>query len=333
MKIYTLSAQPGRSVHCKTLCRNNEAAILCLSSRLSGGWQIFDLRDMELLTALQRHRHFAHAAEECGISQPAFSARISNLERHFGIAIVNRGNRFQGFTAEGEIALKWAHRLLQDADGLRQEMTAARGNLSGRLVIGVIPTALTFAARVPAMIREKHPELLIDIRSATSDEIRRDLGNYRIGAGISYIDASIEKALRVDVLYEEDYRLIMAEGMSDATGSISWRDAARLPLCLLSRTMQNRRIIEAVFSEIGVKPNTVMETNSLTAALVQLEGGNAATIIPGQMVDRLPISRSLKVLRLTDPDITRTVGLLMPERDPEPPANRVLADALLELAR
>ncbi|MEM9141051.1 MAG: LysR family transcriptional regulator, partial [Pseudomonadota bacterium] len=57
-----------------------------------------DLRDMELLAALARNRHFARAATECGISQPAFSARIRNMELDLGAAIVQRGNRFVGFT-------------------------------------------------------------------------------------------------------------------------------------------------------------------------------------------------------------------------------------------
>ena len=76
-----------------------------------------DLRDMQILTALARHKHFARAAEECGISQSAFSARISNLETEFGAPIVQRGNRFLGFTPEGEIVLKWARRLLAGFPG------------------------------------------------------------------------------------------------------------------------------------------------------------------------------------------------------------------------
>ena len=51
-----------------------------------------DLRDMQLLAALARKNHFARAAEECGISQSAFSARIRNLEVEVGAPIVKRGN-------------------------------------------------------------------------------------------------------------------------------------------------------------------------------------------------------------------------------------------------
>ena len=86
-----------------------------------------DLRDMQLLAALARHKHFARAADDCGISQPAFSARIRNLETSLKVPIVKRGNRFIGFTQEGEIVLRWAHKLLADSDGLRQDIENARG--------------------------------------------------------------------------------------------------------------------------------------------------------------------------------------------------------------
>lgn len=49
---------------------------------------------MQLLVALARHRHFARAARDVGISQPAFSMRIRKLEENLGVAIVRRGNRF-----------------------------------------------------------------------------------------------------------------------------------------------------------------------------------------------------------------------------------------------
>ena len=84
---------------------------------------MFDIRDMQLLVALERHGHFARAADDCGISQPAFSARIRNLELDLKSSIVLRGNRFMGFTPEGEIVLTWARKLLEDVDGMKQELS------------------------------------------------------------------------------------------------------------------------------------------------------------------------------------------------------------------
>ena len=46
---------------------------------------MIELKDLMLLTALARHKHFAKAAADCGMSQPAFSMRIRNLEERLGL--------------------------------------------------------------------------------------------------------------------------------------------------------------------------------------------------------------------------------------------------------
>ncbi len=291
---------------------------------------MLDLRDMELLAALARHRHFARAAEACGISQPAFSARIRNLERDLRVAIVNRGNRFQGFTPEGEIVLRWGRKMLADADGLRQEVSAATGSLKGALVIGVVPTALAFAAGLPALVAEQHPELRLELHSASSDQIRRGLQDFAFAAGITYLEGHGTEVR----LYDEEYVLVTPEALmaSDAT-SMTWAEAAALPLCLLSRAMQNRRILEAAFAEVGVVPDTRMETNALTVSWAQLRTGRMATILPRALLGEVPLPTGLRVLDLTEPTVRKPIGLVLPEREPVPPSHAVLRDLLTTLAR
>ena len=88
---------------------------------------MIELKDLQLLTALARHRHFAKAAEACHMSQPAFSMRIRSLEDKLGLSIVRRGNRFQGLTGEGQMIVDRARGILDDAKALDQEIAAARG--------------------------------------------------------------------------------------------------------------------------------------------------------------------------------------------------------------
>lgn len=84
------------------------------------------LRELEYLAALARERHFARAAAACHVSQPSLSAAIRRLEHDLGVPIVQRGRRFAGLTPEGERVLRWAHRILADAEALRQDLSAMR---------------------------------------------------------------------------------------------------------------------------------------------------------------------------------------------------------------
>lgn len=290
-----------------------------------------DLRDMQLITALARQRHFARAAEECGISQPAFSARIRNLEIELAVPIVKRGNRFMGFTREGEIALKWAQRLLADAEGLRQDISVARGTLSARLALGAVPTALAYVAQVPARLRARHPDISVQIYSMTAAQIHRGLEDFSIDAGITYLDHELPASLRAEPLYDERYVLFAPVGLAPRqSGAVSWAEAAALPLCLLTRNMRNRRILDDIFASVlGHVPEPVLETNAFTAALAQVASGVAATIAPEVLADRLPLTTGAVRLSLPEPVVPIPVGLVLADRDPAPPAVIALREALL----
>ena len=293
---------------------------------------MFDIRDMQLLVALERHGHFARAADDCGISQPAFSARIRNLELDLKSSIVLRGNRFMGFTPEGEIVLTWARKLLEDVDGMKQELTAARSVIEGSLRIGVIPTALAFAACLPAIIRVDQPKLKVEIVSASSVEIKRGLDNFSFGAGISYIEDALPPTITSSHLYDEEYVLLAPSHMvDDKKDEISWHSAADLPLCLLSKSMRNRRIIDEIFSDINVNVDPVLETNALTVSLAQVENGTAATIAPRIMVEIFGVGSNIKALDLVEPNIQKPIGLFLPHREPAPPAHTVLKNAAKQL--
>lgn len=286
---------------------------------------------MQILDALARHAHFARAADACGISQPAFSARIRNLETQLGVPLVRRGNRFMGFTGEGEIVLGWARRLLADADGLRQAVDEAKGALSGRLAIGAVPSALAYVASAPAKLRDAHPGLLIQINSLSSSQIHQGLADFSIDAGVTYLDHELPSGLTATALYEERYVLLAPSALAPRpSGAASWAEAARLPLTLLSPVMRNRRILNGVFQDaIGRTPSPVAETNAFTAVLSQVAKGELATIAPEALADTLPLPGVAR-LALTDPDVRTPIGLVIVERDPLPPAVRALRNVLAQ---
>lgn len=295
---------------------------------------MLDLRDMELLVALAQHSHFARAAESCGISQPAFSTRIRNLEQKLGAPIVNRGNRFIGFTSEGDIALRWSRRVLQDVEHMRQDVLSSQKGLIGHISVGCVPTAEPFTSRAVIALREIHPGLRVEIRSATSDQIRRSITNFALDAGVSYLETLAGSALRTEVLYEERYVLIAPKRLlPGADGELAWREAAKLPLCLMSPDMNNRRILDEIFASLGASPNTVLETNAFTAALVQAVQGHAATIAPEILLASLPLAADLAVVRLCDPEVSKPIGLVWADQEPEAPKVRAIRDAFRTASR
>ena len=287
-----------------------------------------EIRDLQLLLALAQRKHFTRAAVDCGISQPAFSARITHLEKLLGVPIVRRGNKFLGFTREGELVLKWARRLVTDVEGMRQDIENARDDLRGVLAVGVVPTALPYAASISTALRARYEHLTIQIQSLSSIQIARALNEFAIDAGITYEDTQNNGALRFDSIYQEHYVLLAPLHLAPRSkGKATWAEAAQLPLCLLSKDMRFRQIVDEVFQLAGVVAEPVMETNAFTAAMVQVSNGAAATIAPQKLVDSLFLDRDSIALELENPSVEKTIGLATLNHEPALPA----IDALREV--
>ena len=288
---------------------------------------------MEMLMALARHQHFGRAAEACGISQPSFSARIRALEHALGTPVVKRGNRFVGFTQEGEIVLRWARQLTRDRDGLLQEIAAAKGQLTGTVSIGSVPSALPFVARLPAVLQVREPGLRLRIRAASSVETRRGLEDLSLDAGVTYADAAMPAGIRTRPLYAETYVVLAPNGMGPGGGTITWQAAAELPLCLLSPEMRHRRIVDREFGRVGKMPVPILETNDFTAAIAQVADGTAATIAPQVLANILPPGTGFSRFTLTEPVVEEEMALVYLAQDPVPPALEAIFTAFDAIQR
>src|SRR6201987_6411019 len=168
------------------------------------------LDKLEFIIALARERHFGHAAEACGVSQPTFSAGIKQLEDMLGVLLVQRGSRFQGFPPEGERVLDWARRIVGDTRAMRQEIHGLKDQLSGEIRIAAIPTVLGMVASLTTPFRARYPEVRFRIQSCTSADVLGLLENLEVDAGLTYIENEPIGKGRTIPLYNESYRLLTA---------------------------------------------------------------------------------------------------------------------------
>jgi DNA-binding transcriptional LysR family regulator len=293
---------------------------------------MLDLRDLQCLVALSRHKHFARAAEECGMSQPAFSMRIRNLEDRLQTSIVKRGNRYLGLTGDGEMILARARRVIGEARALEDEVRAAKGEVMGVLSLGVVPTVTAFAARAAQRLRESHPGIRLKILATNALEIQQRLSDGRLDAAITYSEGVSPDLYSAEPLYDERYVLLLPETL--ATGqngaSMTWRDAAELPLVLLEPDMQNRRIIDAVFREAGAAPDVVAESNGFIAALAMAVAGMGATVLPEALVDALGPIGATRVVPLVEPELSKSISFVVSKREQHIPGVEALRQSLIE---
>jgi DNA-binding transcriptional LysR family regulator len=288
------------------------------------------LRQLEYLTALAREGHFSRAAAACKVSQPALSAGIRKLENELGVQIVQRAQRFEGFTAEGAEVLRWAQRIIAEREQLKRTLESRRGGLSGVLRIGAIPTALSVASLLTTPMRMRYPLVRFSLESMSSREIVSRLNDFDIDVGMTYVDGEPLGRVRVVPLYRERYMfLTLSDGDFGGRDSITWADAAAAPLCLLTQVMQNRRILDGYFAETGVGVEPVVEADTVSAIYAHVTSMRLSSVIPHAWLHSYGVPDGARVMPLPRPKRSFHVGLVLAGSGPEP----LLARALVDTAR
>jgi DNA-binding transcriptional LysR family regulator len=283
------------------------------------------LRQLRYLTALADERHFARAAESCNVTQPTLSSGIKQLEEELGLLVVRRGQRFQGFTPEGERVLGWARRILSDCDSLEQEASGLREGLVGRLRLGAIPTTLPVVSGLTSPFALQHPRVVITVLSLTSADIQAGLDDFSLDAGLTYLESEPLMGVRAFPLYSERYFLFTAaNGPFHERRSVSWKEAAEAPLCLLTPDMQNRRILNAHFRDAGAAVRPQIETNSVITLCSHLRSGHWSSVLPQTFLSLFGAPSGSRAIPLVDPDVSHSIGLVVPDREPLTPSAREL---------
>ena len=109
--------------------------------------------------------------------------------------------------------------------------------------------------------------------------------------------------------------------------TVTWAEAAALPLCLLTPDMQHRRIVDAAFSAAGATPAPVVETNSVSTLVAHARSG-----LPGitahTWLEANPLPADLRAIPLVAPALEHTIGLVASSAIERTPVIAELLDLL-----
>ena len=132
------------------------------------------LNELRYVVAVARERHFGRAADACFVSQPTLSVAVRKLEDELGVSLFERGAGEVSVTPVGQQIVEQAHRVLEDADGIKGLARQGRDPLIGPLRLGVIytigpyllphlvPFATERAPQMPLVIEENFTAVLAE---------------------------------------------------------------------------------------------------------------------------------------------------------------------------
>ena len=276
------------------------------------------LASMRYLVALSEHKHFGRAAQACHITQPALSNALRALETEFGVVIVKRARVYVGLTHEGERVLATAQRMLRDNEVLLQELRSDVDNPHGRLRMAAVPTAIPILSRFAAMLHQRHPGILPAVLSMSSQDLETGLESLSIDLALGYTERMHMPGIKLKAWpqsIEHYFLLRRAETPSEDElrigQPITWAEAGKLPLCLLTTDMHNRAIMDQSLREAGVPVSPAIETNSVLTLTLAVSAGTVSSVLPGAMVAAVRTHRELEALPLVAPEVRTPIGFMM----------------------
>ena len=290
------------------------------------------LKHLRYFDALARQGHFGRAAEDCGISQPALSVQIRDLEAMLGAALVERGARTLRLTALGEAFLDRARRILVEVDGLAALKRAAEGPLAGPFRLGVIPTVAPYLLpQMMAVLAERMPALDLAPREAITPSLVADLVAARLDAAVLALPIS-EPALEEMPLFEEEFMLVRAQGEADAAVPAP-EDLQAMRLLLLEEGHCFRDQALS-FCKIGpAAPKIVMEGSSLSTLVQMVGAGLGLTLLPQMALPLETRGAAVSVARFAPPAPSRQIGMVWRRSNPLGERLREVGEIVRQLGR
>ena len=163
------------------------------------------LTQLTYVVAIDTHRHFARAADACGVTQPTLSMQIAKLERSLGVLLFDRSRAPVLPTDVGVQVIEQARVTLRAASRLAEIAGARAGVVAGVVRLGIIPTIAPYLLpRVIHRLAALHPSLELVIEERLTGDIVEALRRDALDAGI-VASAVVEPGTVERMLFTEPF--------------------------------------------------------------------------------------------------------------------------------
>lgn len=169
------------------------------------------LHQLEYIIAIDRHRNFAKAAAELGITQPTLSSLLQKLENELDVRIFERSNKHVRPTAIGRKILLQAAKTVTEADRIAELVAEEKGMVTGTLDLSVGPTVAPYI--LPRFIKtytRMFPDVRLSIAEMKAEAMLDAVHTGRLDAGIASGGRSHDGILEIP-LYTEPFWVYIAE--------------------------------------------------------------------------------------------------------------------------
>jgi DNA-binding transcriptional LysR family regulator len=295
-------------------------------------------RQLVFLVHLDDERSVARAALATGLTQPAASKLLRQVESTLGVRLFDRHARGVAPTSYGEILLRRARLALAELGLAREEIAALRSGVSGKVAIGTILNPGTNLVPVAvARMKQRYPAIVAYIELDSSKKLVEKLlqGDLDLVVG-RVLDSLRSDELVYEPLAADEPHAVIARAQHPLAGGKELRldDLAEQPWIFPLAGSLLRDKLTAMFIQHGLPlPTNIVETVSLPVISTLLHNSNMVVALPEETVASACSEGTLTVLARSLPLGLGAFGLIRRRRQKHSPAAQLMANTLRELAR
>lgn len=269
------------------------------------------LQQLEYIVALDNHRHFVRAAENCFVTQPTLTLQIQKLEDEMGTQIFDRSKQPIEPTSLGELVILKARQILREAMQLKELVNEQKDGITGTFRLGVIPTLAPYL--IPRFLKQfssKYPKTRLVIREMESESIIQGLKNDLIDLGL-LVTPLEENSLRELPLFNEPFLVYSSESHPYyVKKEIKPEDISDKGLWLLNQGHCFRnQVLNICNSRSSAGGNVAYESGSIETLKNLVKWNMGYTLVPELAVTHELDNPMLK--RFTSPEPIREVSLVV----------------------
>jgi DNA-binding transcriptional LysR family regulator len=272
---------------------------------------------------------FSAAAERLGLTQPAVSLQIRQLERKLNTTLIERVGRKARPTAAGAELLGHAESIEVAVSAAIEAVTRHASGTIGRVRLGTGATACIFL--LPPLLgelRRKYPQLEITVITGTTDDIVRALEQNTIDVGLVTLPATSRALARTPFL-EDEYCAVAPRTVA-FPNQVSPASLRKLPLVLFEPNGSTRQVIDRWFAGADIVPRPLMSLGNVEAIKAMVVAGVGCSVLPGLAVGD-GRHRGM-VVRPLSPRLYRTLAVAIRRDKRLTRVLKVTVDALLALS-
>jgi len=271
---------------------------------------MISLKQLSYLDALAQTGHFGRAAEQAGVTQPALSVQIKELEARLGAKLVERHPGGARLTVTGAEVAARAARVLADVREIEDIARARAAAFTGPLRLGIIPSIAPFLlpCLIPA-ITKRYPSVELVLRETLTETLMREL----VAGDLDLVIASLpldHPQVETAEAFTEAFMLVAAQSGGETPGPLPLSALADKRVLLLEDGHCLRdQVLHACGTSLAGPRRGGGATNLGT--LVELvANGQGVTLVPEMYAHGISEKEGrVRMTRFADPEPNRHVAL------------------------